>query len=679
MSFQPFAFNPNGEAGEGNILTKMKHFYDDTVSIQTTLWNEGDIDQRFKMGDQSLWSRIYAMYPMMTNRSSFNFNYIRKYINYICGWQRQHRKASICIPQEDGDQITADEYTKCLLYTSRLDKDLDTISDCFEHACTTGVGYLHTWLDYRHDPVNGTIRTSSLPYNMVMLDPYYRDYKKQSDCNFMWMRRYVSKEEARELYRSKTYEIDQLHQHAYRDEKFIFLQEQFSIRKRTLFALDIFQYLDSREAIFVIDPETGETMEYKGDDKDEDFRYRVWKEDLVVKKIKIPTVRCAHVLNNQLVLYDGLNPLGVDRYSIIPTYCYFEPDSTIYSLKVQGFVRQLRDVQYLYNHRKRLELDQLEATQTGLKIMQDSLVDDSAAYNTGNGRMLWIKKNAPLGLGSVEPMPGAEVSQSAILLSQSLTQDMEQIIGISDESMGMKIDDKAAVITMMRQQASQVGLQKVFDNLDVAQANHAELKLDIILNNFGPGKIRNILQKEPSEFFFNKVFEKYHVQITNGYDTATQKQMTARQLFELQQLGYPIPVEYMLETVDIQDKQGLIQAIKQQQEAQAQQAQQMQQLQQMQLQAEMQAMGAKAKSDEALAAERISRVGENESLAIERQANAQEARDRGVLDKIKAVKEIQSIELQQLADSLNILSALEGEQKEQEEMGARDVHSSLAK
>jgi hypothetical protein len=670
MTFNSFQFQPNPElSNDGTIINRMKQFYEEVSPIQTTLWNEADVDQRFAMNDQSLWSRIYAIYPLLGNRTNFTFNYIARYINYLVGSQSQNRKQSICIPQEDADQETADQYTKFLIYTSQMDNESQTITDFFEMMITTGVGYLHTWLDYRHDPINGRMRTEALPYSNVIIDPYYRDYKNLSDCNEMWMRRYISYEEAIQTYKKKVYEIDSLNQGTYRDEKFIFMQESYNQYRKKLYTLDLFYYLTSREATLIIDTTTGESMEWKKDPNDPELKRRLANDDsLILKKTTVPTINEAHVMNNQLVLYHGRNRLNIDRYNIIPGYCYFNQDSTIYSLKVQGIVRKLRDVNYLYNHRKRIELDMLESlATTGMKVMEGSLVDDSSVFNVGQGRMFYIKKTAKEGMNSIQPIQQPTVDPSAIQISQMLTQDMEKIVAISEESMGLDIKDKAAVITRLRQLTSQTAYQKVFDNLDVAQKMHAQLKIDIAIENWSPGKIKAILKEEPTDYFFSTVYAKYSTTVTNGYDTPTQRQMTALQLFNLHEMGYPIPVEAMLDSVDIQDKKKLQKQIEQEMQSQQQSQQTMQQIQLMQLQMQAEALKAKANADNSLALERTSRVDENESLSIERLAQAQADRDRGILDKVKATKEIAAMDVQHLHDALDLLGRLNEEQAEQEE------------
>src|SRR5690606_1590741 len=112
---------------------------------------------------------------------------------------------------------------------------------------------------------------------------------------------------------------------------------------------------------------------------------------------EVPTVKLAIAVNSK-VLYYG-NPYGIDQYPIIPFFGYMDGAANEFSLKVQGIIRQSRDVQFLYNRRKRIELDILESSgTTTLAILENTLVDDRQAFQTGQGRRLFVKRDAPMGL-----------------------------------------------------------------------------------------------------------------------------------------------------------------------------------------------------------------------------------------------------------------------------------------
>ena len=109
-----------------------------------------------------------------------------------------------------------------------------------------------------------------------------------------------------------------------------------------------------------------------------------------------------------------------------------------------------------------------------------------------------------------------------------------------------------------------------------------------------------------------------------------------------------IPEELIIEASTLQNKDKLMEAL-------GRQAEQVQQAQQAQLQAalaEQQARtnlaNARAVADQGLGVERMSRIQENQALAVERKAQAERDHFAAVLDFVKAVKELEGIDINNL-------------------------------
>jgi hypothetical protein len=193
-----------------------------------------------------------------------------------------------------------------------------------------------------------------------------------------------------------------------------------------------------------------------------------------------------------------------------------------------------------------------------------------------------------------------------------------------------------------------------------------KIMIDIIQANFTPGKIQKIIQAQPAPQFYNKAFGRYDAAIEEGLNTTTQRQMQFAQLLQLKELGVPIPDESLIESSTLQEKNKLIEALQQQK-------QQMQQQQQMQLEAQMKEQEARtnlaharAQADQGLGIERISRVQENQALAVERRAAAVRDEETGLLNLVKALKEIDTVDLEHV-EKLMALSGIIKQQAQQNE------------
>jgi hypothetical protein len=186
--------------------------------------------------------------------------------------------------------------------------------------------------------------------------------------------------------------------------------------------------------------------------------------------------------------------------------------------------------------------------------------------------------------------------------------------------------------------------------------------MDLVQHNFSPGKIKRIIGEEPAPQFYNKAFGKFDAVVEEGLNTSTQRQLQFKQLLALKEIGVPVPTDLLIQSSTLQNKQELVDAI-------GRQEQQAAQLQQVQMEAALAEQAAKTKDLEAraeanagLGFERASRVQENRALAIERLAESEKDRELGALHKVKAMKELDSLDIDQvekLARLSQILKELE--------------------
>lgn len=636
-----------------NILRFMDYTYQKNITINQTFWSEAALDSRFKAGDQTLWNDIYGNLPAFRKRQ-FNFNRIRRVINMISGHQRQHRKSTVVSPVEGSDQDTADQFSKLMFHVHSQGDMLNTISEAFEGAITTGMNLLSTWIDYSSDPVNGEIKVDNVSYNGYLIDPFFKKMDL-SDCNSLWTRKYLSKKQAYALLPGREDELKNFRGSGNRDGKFQFMPESYNYAMGDLLIYDEFWYKDSRKQKLLVDVESGETIEWKGQDDDLD-EFLGSHPEVVSVETEIPTTKLAIVVQGK-VMYNGPNPLGIDSYPFVPVWGYYEPQIADFPWRIQGVVRGLRDSQYLYNRRRIIELDILESQiNSGYVYKENALVNPKDVFLQGQGRGLALKAEASM--DDVRKIDPAQVPPSMIQLSELLGKEIQEISGVNEELLGSADDDKAGILSMLRQGAGLTTLQVLFDQLDQSQKLLGRMHLNMIQKNWTPGKVRRIINEEPTQQFYNRLFGKYDSVVEEGLNTATQKQMQFIQLLKLKEMQIPIPTEVLLEATTIQNKKELTDALKAQEEAQQKQQQEQQQVQMEVLKAQIEDLKAKAMANEGLGVERASRIPENRALAVERLAEAEKDRDLGVLDRIKAVKELAGLDLHQLQQSLQILESL---------------------
>jgi len=647
---------------------KLKEYMDDvynqSITVNQSFWSEADIDYRFYAGDQSIFNDIYGNLPAY-QKKQFNFNRIRRIVNMITGYQRQHRKSLTATPIENSSEETANLYSQIFFWMNQTENLYETISESFLGSVITGMNFIGVDLDFNQDPISGDLKFRNVSYNSYLTDPFFRKHDL-SDCDYFWERKYVSRDEAFLMFPKARAEIEAVQpNNGSKDGRFYFLPESYSYGTRDLLALDLFYYRDTRRQKVIVDLESGETRQWEGSKEELDLFLSTYPQ-VELKETYVPTVNAAYLIQDTVV-YHGSNPVGIDNYPYVGVFCYYTPSIPYYPYRVQGVVRSIRDSQYLYNRRKIIELDIMESQVTsGFKYKEDALVNPEDIYLQGQGRGVAIKSEAQM--SDVEKIEAPNIPQSMIELSKILGEEIMTISGVNEELLGAATDDKAGILAMLRQGAGLITLQQLYDQLDMSQKLLGGMIIDIVQANWAPGKIQKITKEKPTQEFFTKNWDKYNVVVEEGLNTATQRQMQFVQLLNLRELGVPVPSDVLLEASTIQDKKKLIEAVKSEEEKAQQMQQQEIQVQQQINQARIAELHAKSEANLGLRHERDSRVLSNIGLMKEREMESQKNLDQATLDIVKAIKELDGIDMQHMAQALQIIQSL----KATEEAGATD-------
>lgn len=660
----PNVYSGYYEDGKRDIVAEADERYQMNLSAWQLFFWEQLIDRKVYLGDQ----RYLNLYSGLNyEHQKYIFNASMPVVNMVCGRQRQHRKGTRMIPVMGSSDKTASQATKVIQSAYSFDDTYNQFSNAFkEGAGITGLSLLHSWIDYRRDPICGDLRTETFSADMVMMDAFWREMDL-SDCQFIRTRKYLHKSQVKQMLPGREDDIDLLNDQAYFDTKFTFMPQQYNIRRKGFLAYDEYWYLAERKATFIVDPETYESTEVDLS-KEEFDRLKYQYPEIVIVHEKVPTVHLAIIVNNTC-FFDGPNPLGIDMYPFTPFVGYHDLANNNYSYRYQGIIRNIRDPQYLYNYRKQLEMDLLAAQFSGVDVEEDALIDDQDAFKVGPGKVRFFKKGR---LNALNDKPGANINPANFQVTELLKNDIQSNAGVTPELLGQAEDSDVGITEQLRQGAALTTLQELFDNLDLSQRNAGRLHWAIIQKNYTLGKIRKMIEEEPTDEFRDKSFQKYDAVIGNAPLTDTSRQLAFRQKYFLWKDGFPIPPDQVLADLDIQDKDKLMEAIMKQQQAQQQQQQQMSQLEMQNQQIVNESLQSKAQSDRALAKERTQK-GQLEQVSLLTKFNESEhMKNLATLDKVKTAKEVESMGVDNFVKIFDLINNI---QSREDEKSAREQES----
>jgi hypothetical protein len=645
-----------------DIVKDFGESYERAYQLWNTFYAEAYKDLSFYLGNQ--WSLEELAYLNNQRRSSFTYNKVRRIINLVQGYQRKNRLSTIISPIENASEGTADIFSDVMQYVMQSADGYESISEAFKGALTTGISFLSPYVDYRNDPISGDIKFHLDDWNAVILDPFFTK-KDLSDCSFVARRKFLSRTEVMSLLPEKQDVIESLPWGS-RDDKFTYMPyaRQWGMQKLLNYTEYWRTSWETKDVL--VDMETGETKEWDGDRK----RLRLFRQmypniDVIKKPVK--SVDLGIIVEGEL-LYYGKDPNGLNDYPFVPFTAIFEPSYDLYTWKLQSLVRIVRDPQTELNKRRSKMVDIIDnQLNSGWIAKTNSVSNPSSLYKTGQGQVIFIKPEAQM--TDIQRLSAPEIPTSMFQLENEFEKDIMEIAGVNSELFGMSENDKvetAGILSKMRQAAGLVNLQDIFDGLRDSQKLLGRKVLKLIQNNYTPEKVKLITKKEVTPEFYSKSFAQYDVIVEEGVLTDTQRQTQFSQYVALKTMGINVPDDLIIKNSNLHDKKELADFMQAQQQAQKQAEDQQMQLQ-MQNQATVtKSLEAKAESDRSLAAERLNKIQLDAALSAERISRVEEERTSGVLNLIKAAKELEGMDMDQIVKAVNMVVALEGKQKEKE-------------
>lgn len=638
----PFYENNSSTYQDGyQLRQRVEDFYLKYSSANDTWQAQANLDLNYYAGDQSVWNNYYGPNAYMRQKQ-YIFNLIKKYVETPGGHQRNTRKSTIAVPVGNSDQHTADQYSKVISFIER-DTDFQSIlSDAFTYgSLITGLNYVAPYLDFSDDPVNGDIKFERIAGTSVYQDPYWTKMDL-SDCSFILRRQYFTPTQVAALLPEYRNEIMAMRGNISRDGKFQYLPQNFNFDMSNLLTYDEVDYIDMRDRKIILDVETGDSKEWFGPEDELRFILSTSEGRLKYQEDTISTVKQGILVNGH-PYYDGENLLGVDYHRYTPLVGHYSPELPNFEWRCSGIVRPLRDPQFLFNRRQVISLDILESVATsGYMATEGSVIDPESLYKTGQGVVIWKKKGSSP--DDVTRIQNQDLSPGVAKMTDDMNGLLEQISGQPKEAFGMAEDSVPGILAIQRQGAGAVGLKRLFDNCDLSQQIIWRKTIPIIQKHYTPNKIQRIIQEEPSNEFYSQTFGRYDVVIEEGIYSTTQKQQQAIQLMQMRQAGLNIPEQFIIQQIPLQNKEELLEAMAQMAQQQQQQQQQAAQVQMQEQEATINMANAQAEYQRAGTQERLSEIIFNEQQAVERSAEAEKDLEQAFLNKVKGLKEIETMQ-----------------------------------
>jgi len=100
-------------------------------------------------------------------------------------------------------------------------------------------------------------------------------------------------------------------------------------------------------------------------------------------------------------------------------------------------------------------------------------------------------------MDDVQPMPIVPPSPVMLQMEEMLKDIIYRVSGVDPASMGIEVEDKAGIISMMRQAATARNLTRLFDQADEAQKLCGEIECEFIQRIGRMARCARLLVRNP--------------------------------------------------------------------------------------------------------------------------------------------------------------------------------------
>lgn len=634
----------------------------------------------------STWTDNERRRLLKEGREPLEIPLIRRAVSFFTGYWRDNATRPVITPVEGSDQQTADDFDEVVTYTFDKGKFNKRFNDGVNDACTAGMSLVGAYMDYSKDPVNGDLFCYKRAFNSYYIDPNTEE-TDLSDTDFVIMRDYVTRGQAKALLPFVPEEvIDKVPSTRSSDQKFRRLTpNNFEFRTRDMITYDQYYRKVTKNVVILIDHDNALHQDLGHLSRDELARLRrgvkfmreTGEANVEVKTVARQVVELVVLLSGEVV-YQGVDATGInERYPFVLIPCYWDTQLQDFTLRCQGIPQQLLSTQRLFNQRHQKIADLYDtAISSGFKYLIGAVEDPDELLQTGQSRLIGINRDDGFDMNSVQELQGGNIGMvgSIIQYQQVLDKLMIDITGANESMFGIDEGGNTQVSGRIAEVRAANGVRvnrQMFDNIEYAQKQLAEIVMLGIQKNYPPEKIARIIGREPTEQFYDKSFEQYDAQVKQGIQTQSQRDAYYMELVALKRDGIvDVPQEEIINALPLVGKSKLEEALQAQQQQQMAQQKKLDEYEQIQKEQAI----AKTEQDLALAQERRGRMVADLGLYRERISEASENRAQAALARAKTVTELEKLDDDRIREVYDFVQLLEAQEKQsQQEMQERTL------
>lgn len=446
---------------------------------------------RMYVGDQ--WADVKPR--PKKNRPQSVINFYKRHVDVLYGYILANRTDLKLHPVEGADDLSCDIRSRLLQWIFS-DRNYYT-NFCLgaQDAFIGGMGWVAIDRVFDYDLINGDICVYQTQFDEILHDPYMREVDA-SDCNVMFRRKYIPNQMAAQLW--PEFEKELLQMSGRKEMNFAASMTKDKDVGRDKLNIVEKWYKDPVKKIVVIDQATQMQRILDTDNMEravaEASRFFAPEqlEKLIFKPKTVNEVKLIISAEDELELYNGPHPDGVDRFPFIPILGYYTPSASDWDRKCQGVAEVINDLQMEINKLHSSIMYKLRTKSLdGYTVLEDAGVN-TAAFEETDSQFLPVP-----GHDVIKQIPQAEMPNSLFTMFTTLPGLLPQIshnpdlLAISEQS---KSSSGVAMGVQLRQAMTIV--QQVMSNFSTAYQSAGLYVNELVSKHFTQEKVARILGED---------------------------------------------------------------------------------------------------------------------------------------------------------------------------------------
>lgn len=563
-------------------------------------------DYNFALGDQ--WTEEERQKLKDESRPCLTFNRIRPLINLVSGYQRENAARIKVNPEGGEDRVFSEVMDRAIKHVDKNAHLTYKLGYYFDDGCYCGKGFLESIITYEKDPIRGEIKFKQRSPYQILVDPKCLEYDLNEGAEYVFKVVRLSREKLKELYPKKKKLIDgfvedkddpvlngagsvvegdeddygnrpnpttktQRLGETEAEESGLDQDEEFTVKE--------YWRPKQIEKFFVINKDDGEPERFDTEDEANAFIAQQGFGKVIprtVPEMWVSAECCGFILQDEKSPFEPY-------YSGYPFFRFladWAPNAESEELRVQGMTRPLKDPQREKNKSKSQSLHILNTQANSGWIGDEDALGDAdkkklEEMGSKPGITVWKKPGTELR----EILPKGP-NAGHIQREEKADEEFKQISGVNPDLLGMQEDTASGRAISLRIKQAILSLVRLFSNYKYSKEIIGKFLLEMtpmlfdskkLMKVIGPEYMRKAVdpQKYPEGltegiidgFLMMVKDNRYDVFVTEADQNSTIRFEIFQELTELLKAGAPIPIDLLIDYMDLPNSEEVKQKVQQ--------------------------------------------------------------------------------------------------------------------